>query len=158
MDDLYKLGADEVIPEEIETSVKIFSSVMARFLVPREEISRFESMLRAKGYELLLSDDRRKNLIGDTESEMPDVEIASFRIQENSYMAGKSIQDSALRAKYELNVLAIKRGEAFLLSPDAEMVMVPGDLVVVFGRNESISSAAAAFRKLQPGDGDLGVF
>ena len=53
MAELYKLGADEVIPEEYETSVEIFARVLRRFLVPQAEIERLVAGLRAEGYEML---------------------------------------------------------------------------------------------------------
>src|SRR6185369_10993060 len=37
---LYKLGVNEVIPEEFETSVEILSRVLRNYLVPRDEIER----------------------------------------------------------------------------------------------------------------------
>jgi CPA2 family monovalent cation:H+ antiporter-2 len=36
MQALYELGANEVIPEEFETSVEIFSRVLAKYLIPRD--------------------------------------------------------------------------------------------------------------------------
>jgi CPA2 family monovalent cation:H+ antiporter-2 len=38
---LYDLGASDVIPEEFETSVEIFNRVLARYLIPRDQIDRF---------------------------------------------------------------------------------------------------------------------
>jgi len=39
--ELLALGADEVIPEEFETSVEIFSRVLHNFLIPSDDINRF---------------------------------------------------------------------------------------------------------------------
>ena len=38
---LYRAGANEVIPEEFETSIEIFTRVLMEYLVPHEEIERF---------------------------------------------------------------------------------------------------------------------
>lgn len=53
MKDLYALGADEVIPEEFETSMEIFARVLTKYLIPREEIERLLAEVRADGYDIL---------------------------------------------------------------------------------------------------------
>jgi monovalent cation:H+ antiporter-2, CPA2 family len=50
---LFGLGANEVIPEEYETSVEIFTRVMHRYQVPTDAIARFVDVVRARGYNLL---------------------------------------------------------------------------------------------------------
>ena len=41
VDALRRLGADDVIPEDFETSIEIFSRVLGHYLVPRQTIERF---------------------------------------------------------------------------------------------------------------------
>src|SRR5699024_1109283 len=52
MDELKSLGADEVIPEELEASIEIFSRVLHNFLVPEDEIERFIEHIRSDNYQL----------------------------------------------------------------------------------------------------------
>ena len=53
MKPLSALGADEVIPEEFETSVEIFTRVLTKYLVPRENIEKLVAEIRADGYEII---------------------------------------------------------------------------------------------------------
>ncbi len=53
--DLMNLGANEVIPEEFETSIEIFSRVLDRYSVARNIIERQISKIRRLGYEMLRS-------------------------------------------------------------------------------------------------------
>lgn len=53
VESLYKLGAEEVIPEEFETSVEIFTRVLAKFSIPEEDIVKLVAELRSNGYEIL---------------------------------------------------------------------------------------------------------
>jgi len=55
MKPLYELGANEVIPEEFETSVEIFSRVLARYFIPRDEIETFAAKVRSDGYGMFRS-------------------------------------------------------------------------------------------------------
>jgi CPA2 family monovalent cation:H+ antiporter-2 len=54
------LGADEVIPEEFETSVEIFARVLEKYLVPKDEIDKYIDEIRAEDYDVLGPDELRK--------------------------------------------------------------------------------------------------
>ena len=53
VDQLYRLGADVVVPEEFETSVAIFSRTLRRFDMPQEEVEHWLNRFRCDHYELL---------------------------------------------------------------------------------------------------------
>ena len=55
MKPLHELGANEVIPEEFETSIEIFTRVLAKYLIPRDQIEALVAEIRADGYEMLRS-------------------------------------------------------------------------------------------------------
>ncbi len=70
---LHELGADEVIPEEFETAVEIFSRLMKKYLVPQEDINRLTAEVRSEGYQMFrattlsgLSLEERKRHVPDT--------------------------------------------------------------------------------------------
>jgi len=151
MEDLFKAGADEVIPEEIETSVRIFASILARFQMPREDIEQFENTLRAKGYEMLLSETRQGNLLGDSELTIPDLEIATYRVQEEAPAAGLSIRDAAVRQRWDITILAIFRNNQYITNPQADMVMIPDDHIIIIGTQEKVSAAGNLFRMAKTG-------
>src|SRR5690606_32959777 len=50
IDDLLAIGADEVIPEEFETSIAIFTIVLQNFLVPVDEIENLINSIRTDNY------------------------------------------------------------------------------------------------------------
>ena len=50
---LRRLGADEVIPEEFETSLHIFSKVLERYHIPLNVIMKQVALLRAENYSML---------------------------------------------------------------------------------------------------------
>jgi CPA2 family monovalent cation:H+ antiporter-2 len=49
---LNRLGANDVIPEEFETSVGIFSRVLERFGIPEKQIQEQVATLRSHCYEV----------------------------------------------------------------------------------------------------------
>ncbi|WP_334109617.1 potassium channel family protein [Thermodesulfitimonas autotrophica] len=51
---------------------------------------------------------------------------------------GKSIGEAAIRMKYGVTVLAIRRGEEIIISPGAHHTVEEGDILVVVGRNDRL--------------------
>ncbi|NNE43683.1 MAG: hypothetical protein HKN12_05720, partial [Gemmatimonadetes bacterium] len=52
VEEFFALGANEVIPEEFETSVEIFSRVLERYHVPRNIVRAQRAMIRDEGYRM----------------------------------------------------------------------------------------------------------
>ncbi len=53
IDDLREAGADQVVPEEFETSIEIFSRVLQHYRVPSHMIAEKAERIRQEGYALL---------------------------------------------------------------------------------------------------------
>jgi len=54
------------------------------------------------------------------------------------FCKGKSLQGLELRSKYGVNVVAIRRPEGIIVSPKAEEMLRPGDVLLVLGSNEDL--------------------
>lgn len=54
--------------------------------------------------------------------------------------AGKTIRDLDVRAKYKVNVIAVRRGQDINVAPGADCILVAGDKLMVIGRDASISA------------------
>lgn len=128
---LYDLGVNQVIPEEFETSIEIFSRVLAKYLIPINEIERLIVEVRADGYEMFRTVSRESTFLHDLEVHFPDIEVNTFRVGEGSPIVGKSLRQIELRKKYGITLLAIQRDHQILSNPDADSVILAKDLVVV---------------------------
>jgi CPA2 family monovalent cation:H+ antiporter-2 len=53
IDDLRETGADQVVPEEFETSIEIFSRVLQHYRMPSRVIAEKAERIRKEGYALL---------------------------------------------------------------------------------------------------------
>jgi CPA2 family monovalent cation:H+ antiporter-2 len=141
---LAELGADEVIPEEYETSVEIFARVLRRFLVPQEEIEVLVAQLRSEGYQMLrgpVSSQDRKDLTWL----LRDASIATMRVHPGSAAAGATIGKLNLRRDHGLTVLAVRRGEQIISEPGADTGLEPGDLLVLMAKPELLASGRPLF-------------
>lgn len=145
MEPLYALGANEVIPEEFETSVEIFSRVLVKYLLPKDEIERFIAQVRAEGYEMLRSISKEAITCQDLSHCLPDMELASFRLRKGSPLLGKTLAQTELRKKYGVTVLAIRRGQQMIYNPDPEINLIEDDLIIVIGEPQKLAAATALF-------------
>ena len=146
MKPLHELGADEVIPEEFETSVEIFIRVLTKYLVPRDDIERFVAEVRSDGYEMFRSLAKKPASFSDLALNLPGVEISTLRVDESAPFVGKSLAEVELRKRYGGTVLAIRRDAQILANPDGETILFANDMLFVLGPPDKIAGAADLFR------------
>lgn len=142
---LYELGADEVVPEEFETSVEIFTRVLRKYLIPRDEIEKLISEVRSDGYQMFRSLSKDFLSFSDLTLNLPDIEISTLRVCERSPVDGKSLAQVELRKRYGVSVLAIRRGERVLSNPGADTQLLGNDVVVALGTPDKIAVAMGLF-------------
>jgi monovalent cation:H+ antiporter-2, CPA2 family len=140
IDETLRLGADEVIPEEFETSIEIFTKVLTRYLVPFDEIQSFITQIKARNYELLSQAGDSTQLPAHLQLHIPDMVIASLPVQqENNRIVGKTIIESELKSQFNVTVLAIRRGKRYITEIKPDMRIETDDMLYLFGSPENIS-------------------
>ncbi len=137
MDSLYKLGADEVIAEEFETSIEIFTRVLKKYFIPSNEIEEIISRCRSDRYKMFRTPDTGST-IQDLTS-IPAIEITTVRIGKVADITDKSLVEIDLRKKYEITLLAIQRDSQIIENPDGNTVLKENDLLVLLGTAEKIA-------------------
>jgi CPA2 family monovalent cation:H+ antiporter-2 len=115
---LFKLGANEVIPEEFETSIEILARVLRSFLVPQDDIEQCVAEARRDSYEMLRGMSRRHSHAVGIGSFLSGAEIVTLRVQAGSILEGTSLRDGLVRSGSGATVLTIKRGEELVPNPD----------------------------------------
>jgi len=152
MKPLYELGANEVIPEEFETSVEIFTRVLAKYLIPKDEIEKLVAEVRSDGYEMFRSLSKDTLSFSDLNLQLPDVEISTLKIAEKSPLVGKSLAEIELRKKYGVTVLAVRRESQILSNPDVDMLFYASDVLFVLGPPDRIADIAGLSQNPEEGD------
>jgi monovalent cation:H+ antiporter-2, CPA2 family len=139
IEDNLKLGADEVIPEEFETSIEIFTRVLRKYLIPYGEIEIFINRFRSDNYELFRSS--RESLASPGFLlEMPDMQIAILEVKRyESRIVGKTLGESNLRQEFGVNILAIRRKGKYITRVSAEVVIEMNDILYLLGSPEQIA-------------------
>ncbi len=145
VDALAKLGADEVIPEEYETSLEIFSRVLRRFGTPESDINRLTAQLRAEGYQLLRLPDQAKPAKTALAGSLGKASMVTVRVQSGSRADGSTLQDLGLRSRYGINVMALKRLDDLFTNIDPNQALQPDDLLMVLAAPDSMAEAEDLF-------------
>lgn len=145
--ELYDLGADEVIPEEFETSIEIFARVLHRYGSPRRVIENQIERIRRQGYEMLRSQALPEPLEGklDLGIALDSSATETITIEGGSPVAGKTLAELDIRGKSGATVIAVVRDGDTKVSPGAKYTLMTGDLVILFGTPEKVERAMQIF-------------
>ncbi len=142
IDHLYRLGANQVIPEEFETSVEIFARVLEEYHVPRNVISLQVDLIRKEHYSTLRGlrlqgkqlDELNQFLVGTT----TDI----FSIVGASPVVGKSLEEVDLRSRCGATVIAVVRAGKSYHNLGADFALAAGDMLVLLGDHKALDDAA----------------
>lgn len=146
VEQLHKLGADEVIPEEYETALEIFARLLRRFMVPHDEIECMVGELRAESYGML----RKPEPIGSAASQLScllsEAQVITLRVAEGAQADGREVGELELRRKHGVTLIAVGRGPAVLSEPGAQTKLMANDLVVLLGKPERLTQGKNLFK------------
>jgi monovalent cation:H+ antiporter-2, CPA2 family len=157
---LQKAGANEVVAQELETSVEIMVRVLRRFLVPDDEIGRQVLQIRedAGGSEKLggvaHADASR---IAEF---VPGLTMQFFRVAVDAEVCDSSLLEAGIRRRTGCAVVALRRGGENLPVITPETVLKSDDVVVVIGPETRMPEAEAMFHSVampRPKDGRPGA-
>lgn len=140
---LKSLGADDVIPEEFETSVEIFSRVLDEYDVPLDEIHRFIEKLRQENYGLFQRTLQNKEVICDLNTSP--IETSTIKVS-NIPLNGKIFKKD-IEKKFGVEIRNIIRNQDINYDPLDNMVLEKGDILTVTGSPEDIRELRDYFKK-----------
>lgn len=155
---LYRLGADEVIPEEFETSIEIFTRVLNHYLIPRQEIEEMTDNIRRDGYEMLRKLRKNSPAFPDLKMHWPDLEIAACRLDADSPWAHQTPACLDLRNRYGVNLLAVKKAGEVFSNPEAQTVLAPGDVLYFMGQAHKVASVIRTLTVKKKGEAHAPLF
>lgn len=141
VEDLLKLGANEVIPEEFETSIEIFAKVLHHYQVPKNLLIEQIEKIRSGSYEVLRRVELPAKNLPEKCEILVDIDTETYLVNDHSNASGRSIKELKIRSTTGATVIAVKRGNEIIPSPGLEFVFAPGDIIYLIGSKESLSKA-----------------
>jgi CPA2 family monovalent cation:H+ antiporter-2 len=145
VEQLYKLGADQVLPEKLEIAIDLFNRVLVKRLYPQKEVNRILTHIRS----LNLGAFSEKDTVNQPSlfEKFRNMNITAIEVEPNSKADGKSLIEIQLRSVSGVTLLAIKRGAEIIEHPDPKTRFLGKDMVYVLGNPEQVNFASELFSK-----------
>lgn len=141
---LVEIGANEVIPEEFETSIEIFARVLNQYLVPEEEINRLIESIRGEHYAML----RQPTGHGPVQTlHLSEMVVNTIHLPPSCSWIGSTMEAVGPRKNYGVTVLSILRESGELTNPGGHVVLQEGDRLVILGRPDQLQAIEAIFNE-----------
>lgn len=145
--ELFQLGANEVIPEEFETSIEIFSRVLHRYGFARNVIESQIERVRRQGYEMLRSPALPPPVdkVAKLGLALDAASTETIMLTDDSPVIGRTLGELDLRGQSGATVIAVVRDGETKISPGASYSLNVGDTVVILGSPGKIDRAKTIF-------------
>lgn len=143
--ELQELGAQEVVSEEFETCIELFTRVLGKYLVPHNKIEKFTHDIRAENYSMLRRVEQLGAPISSLQQYVPDMILSVFTLEKDSMLDGVTLESVNLRQHANITVVAVNRDGQTFTHPGGSFKLLDGDLVYVFSSPEDANGAAKLF-------------
>jgi len=141
VDDLYSLGANQVIPEEFETSIEIFSRVLREYGIGRNLIQREVEEVRREGYRMLRSASLPLAEMGAIADAFGAASTEAVFIDARSASIGKTLAELDLRNRAGATLIAAVRDNETSINLGPDFRVNADDIFVLLGSPEQIEKA-----------------
>jgi monovalent cation:H+ antiporter-2, CPA2 family len=141
MADLHRLGVNQVVPEEFETSLEIFSRVLREYGVARRFIQREVEEIRREGYRMLGAEERSQVTLTALTETLNSAATETIRLDAASPAVGKTLAELEMRKRTGATVIVIQRDGRTELNPNAQFRFAVGDILVCLGTPDQLELA-----------------
>jgi len=140
-DELIKMGAALVIPEEFETSIQIFRKVLEQYHVPLNVIMQQVNFLRGESYKYLRAEEGGDVAFTHIDELLSASLTDTFYINDENKFIGQSIGELDLRKKTDATIIAIVRKGSTITTPAPGEILQVGDTFVITGTHKAVDLA-----------------
>ncbi|MEE9181294.1 MAG: cation:proton antiporter, partial [candidate division NC10 bacterium] len=141
IDELYRLGANEVIAEEFETSIELFARVLRRYHLPRSVIGEQVEKVRQEKYEMLRQFQAPPLGQSDVTRLFAQVEMETYLTREAGSTTGKTIGELHIRHRTGASVVAVIQDGQIIANPGPEHRIAAGQVLVLVGNRQQVEQA-----------------
>jgi monovalent cation:H+ antiporter-2, CPA2 family len=149
VDELYKIGANQVIPEEFETSIEIFSRVLQEYHIPNNVIANQIQIVRFGGYKMLRGLSLDQENLGRIASLFAGATVDNIQLSPGDPAAGRTLRELDIRKNTGATVIAIARNGEANTNPGPDFMLHPDDIVVLLGAHADLDKAVDLLTRKQ---------
>jgi len=143
---LQRAGADDVVPEEFETSLEIFARVLRLYGVPSNVIEREIQAARREHYGVLRGLEPADLRLDALRHLGIHAAMDTIEVEADSAAVGQSPTSLQLRRATGATLIAVVREGRALYTPDPAFRFQPGDTAVLVGDRPALERACRYFR------------
>jgi len=144
---LLELGADEVISEEFEASLEIFSRALKRYEIPEEEIGYIIRQAKKLGTAMFSKSTGGEAELADPGIFFRDRHVHTFLIEHGSAADGKALGTLELPARFGISDIGIRSGGKTTGRIPDSRILVAGEVLITFITDETARELAPVFAK-----------
>jgi len=145
VEELKAAGADEVIPEEFETSIEIFCRVLRDYRIPNNIIEQQVELIRMEGYSMFRGISLNTESLKKFSTYLTATLTESYLILEDSWACGKTLK------KIEISsgaiIIAVVRKNQPYPNPEPEFLIMSGDMLILFGSHMQLDKSIEYLQK-----------
>ncbi len=145
VEDLERAGANEVIAEEFETSLEIFSRVLRHYEVPSNTIEREVQAARHEHYGIFAGAGTAEFRLDTLAHLGVHRAVDIFEIEPGARAIGRHPTGLRLRRETGATVIAVVRAGQVYYTPDPKYRFAAGDTVLIIGDEDAQNRAHAYF-------------
>jgi len=129
---LLELGADEIISEEFEASLEIFSRALKRYEIPEEEIGYIIKRAKSLGRTMFSKSANGEAELADPNLMYQDRHVHSFLVEPGSEAEGKTFAELDLGPRFGILEVGIRsQGKTTSNVPD-DRRLAAGEVIIMF--------------------------
>ncbi len=144
---LHELGADVVVPEELETSIRIFSHVMGAYMVSAQDVTNYINAMRSDDYRVFRGSMHEAHMMVLQGLDEEGLHTRAVAVRAGAAVDGKTLDELSLRNRYGLTVLAVRKGNRTFGNPAGDYRIQAGDRLVMIGEAKQFNESADLFRE-----------
>ncbi len=146
VEEMNAAGADQVIPEEFETSVEIFSRVLREYHIPNNVIEQQVELARLEGYSMFRGLSLNMESLQKFSTYLTASLTESFHVQEDAWCNEKTVAELKLSSGADAKLIAVVRGNDIHANPEEAMRLTTGDILILFGRHAPLNRSIRTLR------------
>jgi len=146
VDELKKAGANQVIPEEFETSIEIFSRVLREFRMPNNIIEQQVELVRLEGYGMFRGLSLNMESMQNFSTYLTASLSQSFQVMEDSWSNGQQLDSLNLTQQTGATLIAVVRDNHAQPNPAGDLRIQTEDVLILFGRHAQVDQAMRLLR------------
>jgi CPA2 family monovalent cation:H+ antiporter-2 len=141
VEELKTAGADQVIPEEFETSIEIFSRVLRDYHIPNNIIEQQVELIRLEGYSMFRGLSLNSESLKKFSAYLTATLTESYLVLEDSWACGKTVGDINIFARTGAVIIALVRKNKPLPNPDLKLVVMAEDIFILLGSHVQLNKS-----------------